>query len=678
MTFPQDLRELPETAPTTTYLRRRGLLQAGGLSLLTATAAGCNAFSTKPTSSQPGTRGVSDGSQMKNSQAPALAAQVKAGKLPALKDRLPASPIVVTPVDSVGQYGGSWRTSLPLAEAAYVSLFIAGYDPLVRWSAGWPAKPKTVEPNIAESFQVSSDATTFTFHLRNGLRWSDGQPFTADDLVFAVDDVMLNTELNPVAPPLIVDPVGKPGKIEKVDDYTVRYTFQNPYGLFPSLAATGNGIMLVNYPMHYCKKFHKKYTADVNQVAKKNGFQDWVAQFQKVCDYTVGSPELPTIWAWQVTVPVGKGTDIVLERNPYYWKTDPQGNQLPYLDGINIEIIEDENTLLLKAESGDINLEAGPATRFTTSENKPVLATNRQRGGYKFLGAINTRSNVMVITFNLTHKDPVKREIFTNKDFRIGLSYAINRPEVIKATMQRQGKPYQVASLPDSDLYDETFGTQYTDYSVAMANQHLDSAGLKKSSSGARLGPDGKPITFTMEYVADHSPAWPDIMNLIKGYWQQVGINMVLRNEDQSVWTTRTSANQHDATVWQGDGGLDEIMVPRFYFPYDSQSFFATPWAEWFISLGKSGQEPPAAPKRQMQLYNMIKSTADTTQQNKYMKEILDISKEQFYCIGVARETQRYFIESTKFRNVPDPIIQSPATYPTVGATYPEQYYLVS
>lgn len=657
-------------------LGRRDLLRAGGLSLITATAAGCNAFSTKPSSGQSGGPTVS---RTKNGEAPALAAQVKAGKLPKLKDRMPDSPLVVTPVNSVGVYGGAWRGALELADAGYISLFIAGYDPLVRWSEGWPEKPKRVEPNVAESFEISDDAKSYTFHLRKGMRWSDGQPFTADDVVFAFNDVMLNEELNPVAPSLITDPLGKNGSIEKIDDQTIRIAFENPYGLFPSLAATGSGIILVDYPAHYCRKFHKKYTSDADQVAKENGFQSWVEQFQKVCDYTVGSPDLPTIWAWRVTVPVGKGTTVMLDRNPYYWKTDPQGNQLPYLDGINLEIIDDNNTMLLKAESGDLNLEAGPDTRFTTSQNKPVLASNRQRGGYQFIGATNTRSNAMVIMFNLAHKDPVKHEIFNNKDFRIGLSYAINRTELINATLQRQGKPYQVASLPDSDLYDEAFATQYTDYDVAKANQYLDRAGYgKRGTSGVRLGPDGKPITFVMEYVPEFFPPWADMMSLLKGYWQKVGINMAIRTEDQSLMTTRTTANQHDLTVWHGDGGLDEIMLPRFYFPYDDQSFFATPWSAWFTSLGKTGQEPPAAPKQQMQLYYKIKATADTAQQKAYMKQILDISRDQFYCIGVARQTNQYFVESAKFRNVPDPIIQSPGVYPTVGVTHPEQYYLES
>ncbi len=157
----------------------------------TAASAAPIAASAAPTAAAQASTAAAPTTPGKFKEATALADQVKAGKLPPVEQRLPKNPMVVQPTEQVGKYGGTWRTALIGGQdTAWLTRTIA-YDYLVRWDPAW----KKVMPNIAESFEASPDAKSFTFKLREGMKWSDGQPFTADDVVFYVNDVYRNKEL---------------------------------------------------------------------------------------------------------------------------------------------------------------------------------------------------------------------------------------------------------------------------------------------------------------------------------------------------------------------------------------------------------------------------------------------------------------------------------------------------
>ena len=146
-----------------------------------------------------------------------LDADVTAGTLPAVADRLPANPAVVTPTNEVGQYGGTMRVGFTGTNPGWGGLwYIAGWENLVSWAPDFSG----VVPNIAESWDVSDDVTQYTFHLRKGMKWSDGVPFTADDIMFYINDVVFNTDLNPSGP--AADWLPQDGaadfKAEKIDD----------------------------------------------------------------------------------------------------------------------------------------------------------------------------------------------------------------------------------------------------------------------------------------------------------------------------------------------------------------------------------------------------------------------------------------------------------------------------
>jgi len=615
-------------------------------------------------------------------EAPMLAAMVAAGTLPPLEERLPVNPMVVQPTEGIGQYGGTWRSGLRGgADNAWLVRTIA-YEYLVRWDPTWAE----VIPNLAESFEANADATEFTFKLREGTKWSDGAPYTADDILFWYEDVLVDADYSATHPvPSWLQSGGEPVRVEKVDDYTVKFTFAAPNGLFIQRLATPDGAGPVGLPKHYCSQFHATYNDDLDALIAENNATNWVNLFELKCGNVQGTPydsawynaDRPVLWAWDITVPYeGNSVQVVAERNPYYWKVDPEGNQLPYIDRFVAEIGEDVQVLVLRALNGEIDFQD---RHIASLDNKAVFADNMAAGEYGFFDTIPSSMNHVAIALNLTHKDPAKREIYQNKDFRIALSHAINRQEIIDVVFVGQGEPYQLAPRPTSPFYNERLAKQYTEYDPNLANEILDGLFPEKNSSGFRLGPDGNPILVDVQ-VTNVNVTHVDSMELIKGYWEAVGIQTNVNSMDRSLFYTRKDANEHDVAVWGGDGGLDVILEPRWYFPYSGESLFAEAWKEWYNNPSGAGsltapEEPPAEVLAQMALYDQIKASGDAAEQAELMGQLLDMAADQFYAIGIALPSPGYGIVKNNFHNVPSP---HPGAwlYPNPGPTNPEQYWI--
>ncbi|HYH13114.1 MAG TPA: ABC transporter substrate-binding protein, partial [Thermomicrobiales bacterium] len=219
---------------------------------------------------------------------------------------------------------------------------------------------------------------------------------------------------------------------------------------------------------------------------------------------------------------------------------------------------------------------------------------------------------------------------------------------------------------------------QYTEYDVALANEHLDRVLQDKDSDGMRLRPDGERLSILVEVPSGGASAPIDTMNLVVTYWQAVGIDAQLEPEDRSIFDNRRNANQHDCVVWQGAGGLDVILNPPYYFPFSTRSDYAIPWALWYSQASSPDaepEEPPEAARRQMELYDELNATSDTVEQEALMKEILTIAEEEFYCMGLVLPGPGYGIVKNTMHNVPATMPDA-FLYPTPGPTNPEQYYL--
>jgi peptide/nickel transport system substrate-binding protein len=642
------------------------MLRSAGALLIATSATGCELLSTEPSrSSTPSSRAGGD-----EREAPMLAERVRAGELPPVEERLPEEPLVVEPVERPGVYGGEWASAMTgPSDAAWLQR-ITGYETLTRWDLAF----ESVIPNVAREITVEDDGRAYVIHLRRGMRWSDGAPFTADDVVFAYDSVLGDPDLFPGGRPDLYKVRGEAGTIEKVDDHTVRFEFVAPNGLFLENLATLYAADLTKYPRHYFERFHAKHNPDAPKLAEEEGHEHWATLFQAKSDVW-SNPEHPVLYPWVPVRVFGEGSRLIYERNPYYWKVDPEGRQLPYIDRLVIAVIDNPETMTLRATSGEIDMQD---RTINTPANKPVLARARESGDFRFFDEVPTNCVTFAIALNLNHRDPVKRQIFRNRDFRVGLSHAINRQEIIDVVYLRQGEPYQVAPRPDSPFYDEEMAKQYTEYDTDLANEYLDRAGLtERDSAGFRLGPDGRRITIAVEHIGGPS-SQTDPLELVRAYWREVGIEMLNRPEDRALFEERRRANAHDATAWGAEGGgkLEPLLRTDWFFPSRFESInYAPLWMQWYETNGQAGERPPELVRRQMELYRRVRETVDPKQRDELMRQVLRLAKEFFYHIGISLAPPSYGIVKNDFHNVPE---EMPASFiwPSPGPSNPEQYFI--
>lgn len=599
-------------------------------------------------------------------EAPELAELVKSGSLPEVSDRLPENPMVVVPLDEVGQYGGTWRMGAVGGNDSLSFVRIFGYEPLLRWTPEFDG----YIPNVAESFEANEDSSEFTVTLRKGMKWSDGDDLTTEDVRFWYEDVLMNTDLTPTVDAVYMGKE-KPVEVEIIDDYTFKFKFDGPYGFFP--LRLGNNASSIAFPFHYMQQFHPKYNPDAEKNAADAGAQSWVEYFLQKNDNWVNI-EKPTLYAWNLTSAYGSN-DTVLNavRNPYYWKVDTEGNQLPYIDKLQYSVHQAVDTLTLQALNGEIDMQY---RHFGTLENKPIFFENQEQGDYHLVPVKSSLGNSLCIYPTLTNKNEAVRELLNNKDFRIGLSHAIDRQEIIDLIFLGQATPQQFAPDVNGPFANEQMAYQYTEFDLDLANEYLDKAGVtERDSEGYRLRPDGQRVTLTVE-IATSFPAFGDALNLVKETWKEVGVELNVKMEDRSIQWERKAANETELFVWQAGGGagLDVILNVQAYFPDRNAAWFAPAWGDWYASGGTKGEEPDAEMKKMMELYDELQTLSDFDAQVTLMKEIIQMSADYFPEICISTQPDVFAVVKNSMRNIPDQFIES-ATALTPAPSNPEQYF---
>jgi peptide/nickel transport system substrate-binding protein len=609
-------------------------------------------------------------------EAPDLAAAVAAGSLPALADRLPVDPLVIAPQESIGTYGGTWRSALRgTGDSTWIRRTI-GYDSLVRWDPTFT----TIVPNLAASYEVSTDAKTYTFRLREGLRWSDGAPFTAADIQFWHDQVLSNEKIDEGMPSWFGTAEGD-CSIATEGEFTVTFNCPAPNGLLLENLAGTRGEQVISWPRHYLAPFHPDTgdAASIEAAVAAAGAESWVELFLKKADWD-GNPifqnvEKPTLYAWMLEAPYS-GTQVSFTRNPYYWKVDTEGQQLPYIDRVVYDIAQDNEVLLLKGLNGELDFHA---RHFNTVANRSIVMENAEKGGYRLIDMPTTDVNFVAISLNLTHADAAKRALYANKDFRIGLSHAIDRAEIIDLVFYGAGEPFQIAPLPDSPYYNETLATQFTTYDAALANEHLDRAGLTaRDGNGNRLGPDGQPVRVTVTLRNDLDEVIQSL-ELVRAHWARVGVTLDLDVVERSLFRTRTRANEHDAAADNAEGGgKDFFLIADNWYPSDPSSYYGFGWYQWLDGSREApAMEPPPQVLRTAELWAAATSTLDQSARSAAVAELTGILAEEFWQIGIARPVEGYGIARSDLRNMPDTIIDS-FSMGAPGPARPEQFYFAN
>lgn len=605
-------------------------------------------------------------------QAPAFEEMVAAGELPPLEERLPANPLVVEPVNEVGQYGGTWRSGLlGGGDVAWIGRTIA-YDGLVRYDREW----EEVIPNLAESWSANDDATEWTFTLREGLKWSDGEPFTAEDIEFAFN--LIQRDDYPAFQPFVTDPTN-PSTVEVVDEQTVIFRFEKPKGLLLDELASIDGFTIASLPKHYCSQFHPDYNENAEAEAEEAGFDSWTFWMEEKCAWGLetqrwGNPDLPMMIGWVVSEPLtANASRVVFERNPYYWKVDTEGNQLPYIDTVSMRVSESAEELTLMALNGEIDF---TDRHIATVVNRPLFFDGQEDGDYRLGSNVPSNSNTLVFQLNMNHVDEAKRELYQNRDFRIGLSHAIDRQIIIDAVFTGQGEPYQPSPRPESQFFDEEMSKQYTEFNQELAIEHLEAAGLTETNAqGIRLMPDGRPAVITVDVITAFRPEWIDMLELMQLQLAEVGIELEINTMDRTLFYDKRPEGAYDAQVWQGDGGLDVIQSPRYYFPSGGESVWAFRWQAWYNGTDPDiAEEPIDWVREQMDLYSEVKAEPDPARQAELMGELLEITEENFPVIGVSLPPNGYYIAKNDLMNVTDQMKHA-WLFPTPAPYDPQQWY---
>jgi len=593
-------------------------------------------------------------------EAPMLAELVRKGQLPPVEQRLPEEPLVVEPVHSIGKYGGTWRRLVPTPYDTLLNTRL-GYEPLVRWDRSG----RKIVPNIATSWEIHDGGRTYIFHLRKGIRWSDGHPFTAADFIFWYEDIILNKELTPALPTWF-SPSGNPFTLTAPDPYTLVFHFERPNGIF--LEVLGFRGHYMYQPAHYLKQFHVRYTPreELDKQARERGLQRWHQLFQQMAELR-DNPDLPTIRSWRIVVPP-PANRLVAERNPYYWKVDPEGNQLPYIDRIAFQLVQNSEVLNLKAMEGETDMQA----RRIDPSKYTLFKERSRRIGYRVQA--DRADGAICIYINNCSKDPDMRPILQDRRFRIALSVAINRDELIEFIYGGLAEPTNAVSDPLDPYYLPEFGRKHIQYDPDLANRLLDEVGLVRGSDGWRRLPNGR--RFKQILYAHHSEAGTsaEVWQLVVEYWREVGLDFTLQMNAPTL--SRLQARNGNLNFWAyGTVGLHWIIDPIWYVPINVGAYYAPLYGRYVAYRGQSGVPPSPEFQRLIDWYTeLAESYGDEQRKLELGRKILAQWAEQCYVIGIVQE-YLLTIVADRFKNVPDHIIHSYRVM-TPGYLNPEQFYI--
>ena len=609
-------------------------------------------------------------------EAPMLADMVAAGDLPPVEERLPAEPVVVEPLESVGVYGGE------LAGPS-TNPTCCGWDALemrLQKLLTIDTDLTTIIPNIAKDFEASDDQTVFTITLREGHKWSDGEPFTTEDFRFYFEDVLSNADLTP-APGGPWAQNGVLPEMEIIDDVTVRYTYPEPY---PSLVvALGSEVGNRGFrPAHYFQQFHIDYNENVSDLAAEQGFEDWIQMFNaKMTPYNftwnLGSET--DVYAPTLNTYVFTGEDSFgnksYERNPYFFKVDIAGNQLPYTDGLRRILVEDLQVQDLKALAGEYSHYG-----WGTLLSFPTYRDNEEAGGYRTATAEYSRGNEYAIMFNFTTEDEVLREVFWDVRFRQAMSVAINRDEINDLVYFGLANPSQAAPVPSSAFYQDWMTSNYAQYDPDLANQLLDEMGLdQRDGDGFRLRPDGETLFLNFQ-VSVPEEAWQRIGELVTDYWNDVGVKTNYKLIEIGLYRELRDGNAVDVAAWGYDttdiGDVSNSLTNLR--PSWGARASGHLWADWLDSDGEEGVEPPEEIKELWEMgEDFLALSYGSDEWLEAGRAYYERHFEGLYVIGTIQRPPQPLLFKTNLKNTPpnDTVGQWSWSYRQWVMFLPEQWY---
>ncbi len=600
-------------------------------------------------------------------EAPTLADLVKAGKLPAIEKRLPdpTDVMVVKPLKETGKYGGNWRRAFTGPSDYENGNRINSSDkPLFFDYTG-----TKIMPSLAKDWKISDDGKTTTIYLRKGAKWSDGTEFNADAFVFWYEDICLNKDIGASFFEFTIN--GKPGVTKKIDPYTVSFEFPEPYPYFVYVLAgstsVGAGFATrgafqtwggLYAPGHYLKQFMPKYSSldEVNKKAKDAGFDSWVSLLKNKYSWAL-NPDVPVMTPWRTVSPISTPT-WSMERNPYYWAVDTEGNQLPYIDKITMTLAENTEVANLRAIAGEYDIQE----RHMGLAKLPVFLDNRQKGNYTVhLDPAFNGSDAAIHIGNAYEADPEVAKWLKNKDFRHALSMGIDRDQLNEAIWLGVGVPGSLAPSPDT-LYSPgpEWNKKWVNYDVKQASDLLDKMGLdKKDSEGFRLRTDGKGrLRLEMVTIGGQFIPYTQVGEMIKQQWKKIGIDVDIKETERTQAFNNDLIDANQMTMWSDDGSEMLFLFARHALPVDSaECHMGGGFAKWYASNGAQGKKP--TDPEMLRAFDLFRSAygMKEEEQIKTAKELWKIIVEQQWSIGLVGQSPAFMgvrIVKNNMGNVPE------------------------
>ena len=594
-------------------------------------------------------------------ESPILAELVHEGRLPPVAERIGPEPLVMSGAEGLGRYGGTWyRLATNPEDLEGILHTRLSYTSLVRWSPeGYP-----IVPHLAKSWTASADQRVWTFTLRKGLRWSDGHPFTTDDIMFwwrwEVQYFRAGSASSGGSDYSFMMNAGKLGNLERVDDLTLRFTFADPNSMFLERLA---GAIDFFRPVHYLKKFHPA-VGDQNLIAdtmREMNLPSPLAVYIRMKHRL--NPEHPRMWPW-IYCDYRPSAPQMLVRNPYYFAVDPAGNQLPYLDRLVIDV-RDKSLISAAIAGGEVSMQE----RHIDFEDYTLLSTEAPRQGYRLMHWYNATRTFTQISPNLNRiVDPVhpetkwKHQLLNEKTFRQALSLAINRQEIIDAVFYGVGEPAQNSPGPDSPYGNERHFHAFTAYDPTRANALLDALSLtRRDREGFRTYPDGTRMTWFLN-LATSFPA--DSAQMVASQWARVGVRAIVQTHIRTLWQVEQAALEHDFTVWPGLEEFMPMLEPRYYVATGGSSFFAPMWGRWYQQGGLAGtlasnipglEGPPVGhpARRAMELFDLAQIAPTAAERKARFDDILELAADNTWSINIASPPPALAVVKNGLHNVP-------------------------
>ncbi|MBE1603642.1 ABC transporter substrate-binding protein [Actinopolymorpha pittospori] len=579
-----------------------------------------------------------------------LAGRVKSGDLPPVAERLPVlKDIMVEPVhEQIGKYGGTWN-------------FPTGDWQNGPWDIGKPTEEALfrfnpqgdgVEPNVAKGFEVNDNLTEYTIQLREGMKWSDGHPFTSADVMCWWDSIMVPKIFGREVYDAFWSTDPKTGEralaeFEAIDDLTVRVTFKHPRPVFLERVAIDAKWMFA--PAHWMERILDEFIGKdaALKIAKERGFQNLVDWYESAAYYYWFWPDRPSLRAWLPTAEPG-AEQITWERNPYYWKTDPAGNQLPYIDELSLEIYQDPSHVELQVLNGHFDIAQFEFPSFT------LLQENRQKGDYRVIRWDTAEWYSNGIQFNMEPKDANMRTLFHDPRFREALSVAVDRKALSEQLTLGFGLPQQGSIAKGRLFYQKGWAEKWAAYDVDHAKALLDEIGLPLKGQ-VRTHPDGSELRLTITQESE-APQAGQFEELLKHYFEAIGIQTDVQLVDGGLFGELNDSAGLQATTTGSIGGIHPIFRPDTVVPLRAGTPWHNQYGTWYASGGTDGVEPEGDIMKLITVYREMSSQTEPDAIDEYAEKIVQLHMKNQWAIGYTGTVPRLFSVSNNIANVPEQI----------------------